>query len=412
MVEKILEVISHEWGTLGGHDPSVIKDQTSDTYYMFSTDTMLDNQNTSGVQIRRSKNLENWEYIGNALDGVPKDAKDWANAIGLWAPEVIFHNGEYRMYYSASTFGSTISCIGLAVSGNLEGPWEDRGIVVKTSPDLAMHNAIDANVFFDKEGKMWMSYGSFFGGIYLVELAPETGKRINELDYGEKIAYRPKSVDTAIEGCFILYKPEFDYYYMFVSHDSLFDTYNIRVLRSRNVKGPYEDFNGKTYFDESDNPDEVGLKILGSYQFDNELPWIGPGHNSVLKDHNDYYLVHHVRIQDRDVSNLTFIRTLNWLSNGWPVAGVSYFKDGMGSINEITECDGLWEIVVFEPSDNTIQRSELINIDANFNAAKKAELENIDDYIMNKGWDWVNNREQLEFTGIKCDGRVFIGRKK
>lgn len=126
--------------------------------------------------------------------------------------------------------------IGLATASDPLGPWEDQGEVVKTNATLAQHNAIDANIAFDRSGEQWFVYGSFFGGIYIAPLNKETGK-LQEKSYGQRIAFRPKTVDTAIEGPFIYYHPETDYYYLFVSFDSLNDSYNIRVLEQKKLQG-------------------------------------------------------------------------------------------------------------------------------------------------------------------------------
>ena len=63
----------------------------------------------------------------------------------------------------------------MAESDSPEGPWIQKGCVVKTGEGDAM-NAIDPSVVEDPEtGKWWMHYGSYFGGLYCVELNPETG---------------------------------------------------------------------------------------------------------------------------------------------------------------------------------------------------------------------------------------------
>ena len=205
----------------GVHDPTIIEHEG--TFYLYSTDTQQ--PKTAGVPIRSSKDLIHWQFEKQALSEMPEPAVKWSKAQGLWAPEVIRYKDEFRMYYSASTFGSTTSFIGLATASDPLGPWEDQGEVVKTNATLAQHNAIDANIAFDRSGEQWFVYGSFFGGIYIAPLNKETGK-LQEKSYGQRIAFRPKTVDTAIEGPFIYYHPETDYYYLFVSFDSL----TIRII--------------------------------------------------------------------------------------------------------------------------------------------------------------------------------------
>lgn len=70
------------------------------------------------------------------------------------------YGDQYRMYYSASSFGSRQSLIGLQTSSSIEGPWTDEGVVIQTRAEDSL-NAIDANVLTDADGRMWMVYGSF-----------------------------------------------------------------------------------------------------------------------------------------------------------------------------------------------------------------------------------------------------------
>ncbi len=82
-------------------------------------------------------------------------------------------------------------------------------------------NAIDACIEYDQEGRMWMAYGSFFGGIRVVELNATTGYRKSQTDEGTLIASRPYSIDNgSLEGPIIRYHD--GYYYLFVSYDNLF----------------------------------------------------------------------------------------------------------------------------------------------------------------------------------------------
>ncbi len=68
------------------HDPGIFKDKGS--YYTFSTDAMYREEDKppfrGGVQVRRSKDLVDWEWVGHAFDGVPEQAKAWTRADGLW----------------------------------------------------------------------------------------------------------------------------------------------------------------------------------------------------------------------------------------------------------------------------------------------------------------------------------------
>ena len=96
-----------ENGGLFSHDPAIFYDEKSGNYYVYSTDAGPKRREKIGGQIRRSKDLINFEYIGTALaDGtIPEEVAAHTNAKGIWAPDIVLYNGRYRLYYSASTFG-------------------------------------------------------------------------------------------------------------------------------------------------------------------------------------------------------------------------------------------------------------------------------------------------------------------
>lgn len=383
-------------GKKGVHDPTIIRSDKD--YYLYSTDTTQ--PKTSGVPIRHSKDLITWDFVQPALEGVPSAAKKWANATGLWAPEVIKIGTEYRMYYSASTFGSTTSFIGLAIASHPLGPWEDRGEVIKTSADIATHNAIDANICCDREGQQWMVYGSFFGGIYIARLDEKTGKLSNQ-GFGKRIALRSQSVEGAIEGPFIYYNPTTDYFYLFVSYDSLSDFYNIRVARSASIDGPYLDFQGNELTDVKLDPDTVGTKILGGYQFKQEEPLYAPGHNSIFSDSltGRDYLVHHVRHQQYSEEFSVQVRPLFWLENGWPVTAPYEYTGKVENVipSDLILKDG-WEVVMFNAP--TVQESILIECLGEFLSQTNSH------YIC-----YQDEKKRVYLTGMTNQGITFFGKK-
>jgi arabinan endo-1,5-alpha-L-arabinosidase len=293
------------WGELNVHDPAIIKD--GDYYYVFSTDASLGNLHPLGVQIRRSRDLITWEYRGAAFKDFEKDVAEAIayaglkpqNKDGLWAPDIVKVNGKYRLYFSASTFGSSRSCIALAEANKIEGPYRYQGIVLKSSANaLREPNAIDPAVVLDASGKQYLSYGSFFGGIFIVPLDEKTGFVAPDTVPRRIAGFR----HAAVEGSCIVYLKESGYYYLFLSYGSLSHDYNIRVGRSRSVDGPYLDARGNDLADlVPGNDGELGTKLLGGYAFvGNQNPepaeqYKAPGHNSVLVDGEDCFIVHHVR---------------------------------------------------------------------------------------------------------------------
>ena len=149
-------------------------------------------------------------------------------------------------------------------------------------------NVVDPDVFFDKDNRLWMVYGSYSGGIYILELNPETGFPL-EKGYGKKLL---GGNHLRIEGPYILYSKETDYYYMFLSYGGLDSTggYNIRVCRSKSPDGPYYDEAGNdmtsckgpdgSFFDDS-TAAKYGTKILGNIHFnyiEGETGKIGRAH--------------------------------------------------------------------------------------------------------------------------------------
>ncbi|MCH5340677.1 MAG: family 43 glycosylhydrolase [Acetatifactor sp.] len=253
------------------HDPSMMWDESSGFYYSYSTDSAITSPYRQGIPIRRSRDLVNFTFVGYGLSDAAvaqgRDNGDYPPTFGFWAPFVERRGDEYRMYYSATkAFGSSESRIWLAVSKSPEGPFENRGVVMDTwhTPDTDP-NAIDPHVIDDDQERKYLVYGSFFGGIFIKELEPDTGlaKNPDVKFQGKCIAKRPLgSYIDGPEGAAIIYAPTTGYYYLFLSYGWLGDDYDIRVGRSKEVTGPYLDYEGKDL-----NGQGLGLKLAGSYRF-------------------------------------------------------------------------------------------------------------------------------------------------
>ncbi|GHV69377.1 beta-xylosidase [Spirochaetia bacterium] len=315
------------WGELNVHDPAIIKD--GQWYYVFSTDASLGNLHPLGIQIRRSKDLVTWEYRGAAFKDFEKDCAEpiaWSGLDpkkkeGLWAPDIIKEGNRYRLYFSASSFGSVDSCIGLAEAKNIEGPYTYKGMVVKSRSGDGGPNTIDPALTSGADGKLYMAYGSFFGGIYIAELDRKTGFIKNNSEKPVKIAGGSHS---AVEGAAIIYVKETDYYYLFVSYGSLSSNYNVRVARSKNITGPYLDARGHDMNELPKRGDEeTGVKLLGGWDFSISASAGGykaPGHNSVFQEDGEYFMVHHVRsYRLPDYWFYMNVRSFFINSFGWPV---------------------------------------------------------------------------------------------
>jgi len=408
------------WTTNNVHDPALFRD--GDWYYVFSTDAQVGGTFKPGIQIRKSKDLMNWQWVGRAFDDVPDTAREWTGAKGLWAPDVVKFGDTYFLYYAASQFGKTQSLIGVATSKNIEGPWEDQGEVFKTKQDEGP-NAIDPNISFDKDGKPWMVYGSFFDGIFVSEINPKTGKLV---DYGKGklIARRHLSVERAIEGPYIIYNEKYDYYYLFVSYDSLFVDYNIRVARSRNIEGPYLDFNGHDMTDITLPPGQVGMKVLGSYKFNHAQGWKAPGHNSVLKDGESYYVAHHVR-KEHDKGHYLHVRKIGWTLDGWPLVSPERYAGEQEIVVEKEELLGKWELLYFDQDHNGQIESKEVYLSTESEQLDRLLLEHVSgnhftlssdhhatlNGVVTLAWDWEKWCKTYVFMGKDGHGNVVSGKR-
>ncbi len=297
------------------HDPAIYQDDRTGMYYIYSTDAIC----------QKSADLIHWSMVGQIVEAPPKESQEWVGGKAIWAPDIVKVGGEYRLYCSNSSWGVRKSCIFLAVSDNPEGPFIPRGCVLKTHDEMPV-NAIDANIITDaKTDEQYMVYGSFWGGCYVLKLDRETGLAADD-GIGQCLARRPAWTSGAIEGPYMIYNPDTEYYYLFVSYGSLKTDYQIRVGRSKNITGPFLDYNGRDMTDISDEDGSLGLMQLCGYQWNEGIPHMAPGHNSVLHNKDDeWFIVCHIRQKNffpegyLEPSTMQ-VRKVYWTENGWPVA--------------------------------------------------------------------------------------------
>lgn len=298
------------------HDPVIIKE--GDTYYIFATGGR---RGRGLVPIHASKNLRDWKIIGYVFEELPEWApKEIPGTRGIWAPDISFFNGKYHLYYSVSTFGKNSSAIGLALNETLDPnspkyKWVDQGMVVRSTEGEDDWNAIDGNIIVEDDGKVWLNWGSFWSGIKMKRIDPETGKLSTEDTTLYSLASRPRSgphqtppVTGAIEAPFIINHD--GWYYLFVSFDfccrGAKSTYNVRVGRSRDVTGPYVDKDGTPLMEGG------GTLVIEA----TEGAWRGAGHEAVLQEGDQDYLVFHAYDAATGRSHLQ-ISTIVW-EEGWP----------------------------------------------------------------------------------------------
>ncbi|RXH54772.1 arabinan endo-1,5-alpha-L-arabinosidase [Granulicella sibirica] len=308
----------------GTHDPSIIKE--GGTWYVFAT-----GKAPGGGQfaVRCSTDLEKWTRCGQVFDAIPGWIHEKSPGTEeLWAPDISYGNGEYRMYYAYSLFGKNTSGIALAVNKTLDSKspeykWVDKGLVLESKAEDNF-NAIDPNFIRDEKGRGWLAFGSFWDGIKMRRLDDATGLVSKEDGTVYALARRAMPPGAApappglppdweaVEAPFIVRHG--GYFYLFTSWDlccrGLKSTYRTMVGRSKVVTGPYVDEAGKALAEGG------GTQIL----FPN-AKWLGPGGESVLMDPKGKdLLVYHAYDAKTGKPSLQ-ISTIDW-AGGWPKVGL------------------------------------------------------------------------------------------
>lgn len=299
----------HLRGTLEIHDPSTII-KHKDRYYVFGTGRNI---------ISRSSVDRVYWTNGPRVFQVPPA---WAvRAVPgfqdtFWAPDIIFVNGKYHLYYSLSTWGSQVSAIGLVTNPSLDPKdpayaWTDQGMVIDSAVG-SPYNTIDPSLIHDSNGSLWMAFGSYWNGIYIVQLDPATGKRITPTSPMTRLAY-----NSSIEAAGILQRD--NHYYLFVNWGSccigVNSTYHMRIGRSTSITGPYLDKNGVNL---ANNGGSVFLEGTGKYA--------GPGHAAFFREAGRDWMSYHYYDAGswsggyRNYGTARFdIVPLSWTPDGWPV---------------------------------------------------------------------------------------------
>lgn len=359
---------SSAYNDYGLHDPSIVK--VDGTYYLFG----------SHLAAAKSSDLMTWTEVSsisanNLVDESPlfdtytseiAEGIAWTDGFtGNWAADVIESpNGKFWFYYNhcgqdnpdTPEFDEVCwnrSYLGLAVADNIEGPYEDQGIFIRsgyregelemypvegiTAYNQAVHpNAIDPAAFYDKDGNLWMVYGSYSGGIFILAMDETTGMPEPGQGYGKHLV---GGDFNAIEGSFVIYSPESGYYYLFWSNGGFDDEggYNIRVARSTTPDGPYLDAAGNDVVNARVN-NNMGVKLMGGFNFDSPLGELAtewgyrsPGHNSALYDEelDKHLLFLHTRFpaDQQPHANAHAVRVHEmWVNeDGWLVASPERF---------------------------------------------------------------------------------------
>jgi arabinan endo-1,5-alpha-L-arabinosidase len=279
------------------HDPTVIR-LKSGGYVAYSTGGV--------IGARTSRDRVHWTDAGNAFAEPPTWWYEY-NATGdPWAPDISYRASRYWLYYAVSSWGSNHSAIGVATSpSGLPGTWTDHGKVF-TSERTDPWNAIDP-ALVQAGGRLWMSFGSYWTGIRLVELDPRTGKAVEGAPV-HHLATRPDA-PYAVEGPYIVKHGR--HYYLFASYDAccsgVNSTYKIRVGRATDITGPYVDSTGKPLLEGGGD-----LLLAGHGRY------VGTGGQSVFKDRGRDVLAYHYYDAQDDGTPKLGLNHLIWTKNGWP----------------------------------------------------------------------------------------------
>ena len=363
------------------HDPSIIKADDG-YYYIFG----------SHMAAARSEDLIDWEMIStNAQAGCTlvenvqeemKEALTYSRTDTFWAPDVIqLADGKYYMYYCTCEGSQPLSTLGRAVADNPEGPYVNLGIFLRSGyagyNASVYPNAVDPCVFFDAEGRLWMVYGSYSGGIFILELDTETGLPLEgQTPVGKKLL---GGNHARIEAPYIMYSPETKYYYLFLSFGGLGanDGYNIRVCRSETPDGPYFDALGNnmlncratSFFNDPDY-EPYGVKLMGGYEFralDTDknkftVAYRSPGHNSAYYDEETgrYFLIFHTRFANTGESFSVRVHQMYFNEDGWPVVSpLRYAGESPAPVAEELR-GGIYKLLLHERDINKVEHKSVV----------------------------------------------------
>lgn len=330
------------------HDPAVIK--VADTYYVFG----------SHLAAAKSTDLMNWTRIADGVNDTNPlfdkvltalaDTFAWAQVTDLWAPDVVqLADGKFYMYYDACKGDSPRSALGVAVADKVDGPYVNKQVLLKSgmwnlpSEDgtiynpLVHPNTVDPNTFFDQDGQLWMVYGSYSGGIFIMAMDKSSGLPLPGQGYGKHLM---GGNHARIEGAYVMYSPQSKFYYLFASFGGLDANggYNLRVARSLAPDGPYLDAKGNDMAQVKANPalplfDDAsiapyGQKLMGNFQFalapgetGTPLGYVSPGHNSARYEAatGQYFLFFHTRFPNMGEMHQVRVHEMFINDAGWPV---------------------------------------------------------------------------------------------
>ncbi|MGY5765284.1 glycoside hydrolase family 43 protein [Brachybacterium sp. DNPG3] len=439
------------------HDPSVIV--TGGTTYVFG----------SHLAAARTEDRLAWTSVADLVtpenplfDDVTEELAEafaWANTDTLWAPDVAeTPDGRFRMYYCACEGSSPRSALGSAIADEVEGPYVDEGIFLRSgmwgeaSPDGAIYdplvhpNAVDPQHLVDADGRHRLVYGSYSGGIFLLELDPDTGQPLPDQGYGIHLIGGNHS---RIEAPYIIRSEETGYYYLLVTFGGLDAAggYNVRVGRATDIEGPYLDPMGQDLrdcrsdaslplFDDA-TIEPYAAKLMGNHRFTQEVSsdassstgstgssttdegtttlvgqgYVSPGHVSAWTDPADDqpYLFFHTRFPDTGEFHQVRVHRLRTTSTGWLVVAphryggesARSFASGRARCLRSDTLAGSWQLVDHGRA-----------ISADVVASTPIRLEDDGTITGSVTGTWAlegSDRAVIEIDGVRFDGVFDLG---
>lgn len=456
------------------HDPSIIKLEDG-SYYIIG----------SHLGAARSADLGSWTPTANSSAGtrnttffqdidtdlaVPAawsspSRTDYDLSGNLWAPDIVYNEvmGKYCMYLSVNGDAYKSSIV-LCTADQIDGPYiyvdtivysgfdnsstfhyskTDVPKVLGDNPDISRYldskgawnpyygtNAIDPAVFYDENGALHMVYGSWFGGLFMLELDENTGLRDYQVQYDTvddaSDAYMGIKVAgghwVSGEGPYIEYMENPNtgkgYYYLFVSYGCFNNDggYNMRIFRSDSPTGPYVDQNGNSaiYTTGGDNiGGNIGMRLMSNYQWDcNDRPNKAQGHNSVLMDDDGkLFVIYHNKFDDIYGFHEVRVHQLIMNDEDWPVAAPYEYVPGeaVSAVGHTMDAVvGEYEFIFHKLKQNIV--ADQVTSGAN------AEVEYSKDIVLNADgtvtgdvsgtWTMAEGSAAMTFT---CDGVTYRG---
>lgn len=417
-----------------------------------------------------------------------KEEADYAEHSGnaetkgnLWAPDIVWNRKlkKWCLYFSMAGEDWKSSIV-LLMSDRIEGPYEYKGSVIyggmdgqtvgsaanadylkvtgQTTIDSRYYTAnngvtnlgkwdggygsscIDPNVFYDEDGNLWLLYGSWSGGLFLVRLDESTGLRDYGYLYGDggdatwngtsllEDPYMGIHVGGGYyvsgEGSYIQYFRDGDgngYYYLFVSYGfySPDGGYSMRVFRSKDVKGPYVDVDGSpaiferfvlNYWGNTDR----GFPIMGNYRWSfwaEDRAEIANGHNSLLRDEDGaMYLVYHRKFNNHTAWHNVETHQLFFNRMGWIVAAPFEYREGYGLPRKKLSRDdivGSYKVITHRPPKNnplTWEDSVAVNLEQDLWLYADGSVAG----AYAGTWDY-DDSEGRSYLTLNLDGSIYEG---